>query len=465
MVQVLVVEDDPKIRASLLFQLGQEGFEARGVASAEDAFVALKGDLPDLMLLDVRLGGASGVDLVRSLASQDRLPATIIVSGEASMSETVEALRLGVHDFVEKPFSRERLLQSMRNTLEHRRLRREVAKLSSALESSSQLLGTSAPMEMVRELISKAGPTDGRVLILGASGTGKELVADAIHRASARRDRPFIKINCAAIPEHLIEDELFGHARGAFTDAKNAKPGLFEEADGGTLFLDEIGDMALPLQSRLLRILEDGMVRRVGDTKDRQVDVRVIAATHQDLEQAVAERRFRQDLYFRLSSLPIRIPSLAERSGDVRLLFAHFVDHYRARHKTGRRSIDEAVYPLLERYTWPGNVRELKALAERLVVFGGDPITLEKLPPELVRGSAGGSGAGDLATSEPEIDNGQPLSLRDFRARSEKSYIERILERSAWNFTAAAALLGIERTYLHQKAVTLGIKRPKNGDE
>ncbi len=452
MTDVLVVEDDPKIRASLLFQLGEEGFEARGLASAEEAFVALKEPPPALLLLDVRLPGASGVDLVRSLAAAGRLPPTIIVSGEASISETVEALRLGVHDFIEKPFSRERLLQSIRNTLEHARLRREVATLASALEGTAELLGASPAVEEVRELVAKAAPTDARVLILGESGTGKELVADALHRGSPRRDRPFIKLNCAAIPDHLIEDELFGHARGAFTDARVAKPGLFEEADGGTLFLDEIGDMALPLQARLLRILEDGLVRRVGETRDRQVDVRVLAATHQDLEAAVAEGRFRQDLYFRLSNLPIRLPPLRERGEDVRLLFGHYVEVFRARHKAGRRRIDDSVYPLLERYSWPGNVRELKAICERLVIFGGDPITADRLPVELHRPPSGSTARG--------AQQAAPLPLREFRAQVEKEHIERVLERTGWNFTAAAALLGIERTYLHQKAVTLGIRRP-----
>ncbi len=461
MSRILVVEDDPKIRAGLLFQLGEDGFDAQGHASAEEAYASLKGGgrPPDLLLLDVRLGGLSGVELVRSLAAEGRLPPTVIVSGEASISETVEALRLGVHDFIEKPFSRERLLQSIRNTLEHTRLRHQVAALSSELGGSGQLLGSSAGVEQVRELIAKAAPTDARVLILGESGTGKELVADALHRGSARRERPFIKINCAAIPDHLIEDELFGHARGAFTDARTAKPGLFEEADGGTLFLDEIGDMALPLQARLLRILEDGLVRRVGETRDRQVDVRVIAATHQDLETAVDAGRFRRDLYFRLSNLPIRIPPLRERRDDIAMLFTHFVELFRVRHKTGKRRIDEAVFPYLERYPWPGNVRELKAIAERLVVFGGDPINLERLPPSLKATPEADAGP-VLAVGTAAADAETPLPLREFRARCEREYIERILERCGWNFTAAAATLGIERTYLHQKAVALGIRRP-----
>ena len=295
MTTILVVEDDPKIRANLLFQLREKGYEPRAVEDAESALEILQeGSLaPDLLLSDVRLPGLSGVDLVRRLAGNDILPPTIIVSGEASISETVEAVKLGVHDFIEKPFSKERLFQSIRNTLENAALRREVADLRSELDGEQAILGESPGMVKLRELIARAAPTDARVLIRGESGTGKELVASALHRQSSRARGPFIKINCAAIPSHLIEDELFGHARGAFTDARNAKAGLFEEAHGGTLFLDEIGDMEYSLQSRLLRVLEDGRVRRIGETKDREVDVRVLAATHCDLEKAVQESEFR----------------------------------------------------------------------------------------------------------------------------------------------------------------------------
>jgi two-component system, NtrC family, nitrogen regulation response regulator NtrX len=460
MTRILVVEDDGKIRAHLAFQLGEEGHGVEAVATAEEALPRIAREPPELLLLDVRLPGMSGVELVRRLAAEARLPPTVIVSGEASITETVEALRLGVHDFIEKPFTRERLLQSVRNALEAVRLRREVAALAAEAAGTTELLGGSRALAEVRELIAKAAPTDARVLILGESGTGKELVADALHRGSPRRDRPFIKVNCAAIPDHLIEAELFGYARGAFTDARTAKPGLFEEAHGGTLFLDEIGDMALPLQSRLLRVLEDGLVRRLGETRERQVEVRVIAATHQDLAEAVAEGRFRQDLYFRLSNLPIRVPPLRERPDDVRPLFAHFVDYFRLRHRTGPRRIDPGVYPLLERHRWPGNVRELKALAERLVVFGGDPITAERLPPSL-RGEAPSETAGDDGAGDEPV-----LPLRDFRARAERRYVEGVLARTGWNFTAAARLLGLERTYLHQKAAQLGIRRPRpDGDD
>jgi two-component system nitrogen regulation response regulator NtrX len=397
----------------------------------------------------------SGVELIRRLVAESRLPPTVILSGEASISETVEALRLGVHDFIEKPFTRERLLRSLANTLEHAALARRVAALESRLAAAPEILGTAPAIAALQERIAKAAATDGRVLIVGESGTGKELVAETLHRRSRRSGGPFVKINCAAIPGPLIEDELFGHARGAFTDAKSAKAGLFEEAHGGTLLLDEIGDMDLGLQARLLRVLEDGRVRRVGETRDRQVDVRVIAATHRNLEQAVAAGRFRQDLYFRLAHLPLEVPALRERREDIPLLFAHFVERFGAEHRVRRRRIEESIYPPLLAYAWPGNVRELQHLAERLVVFGADPLTPDQLPAGIFQ-PARSPETGLLRLPAAF----RPLPLRDFKLQCEREYLEAVLRRTDWNFAAAARLLDIQRTYLHQKAQALGIERP-----
>jgi DNA-binding NtrC family response regulator len=457
--RILLVEDDEKIRANLLFQLRAEGFAPQAVGSAEEAhaFLTEAGNpLPDLLLLDVRLGAMSGVDLIRELAPRERLPPTVIISGEASISETVDALRLGVHDFIEKPFSKERLLQSIRNTLENAALKRRVAVLESRLDESPEILGASPAVARLREALDKVAPTDGRVLIRGDSGTGKELVANTLHRKSARRDGPFVKINCAAIAANLVEDELFGHAKGAFTDAKTAKPGLFEEADGGTLFLDEIGDMDVALQARLLRVLEDGRVRRIGETRDRVVDVRVIAATHRDLEAEVASGHFRQDLYFRLAHLPVEVPPLRARGEDIRLLFQHFLERFTVRHRLRRKRVDDRVFALLERHPWPGNVRELRNLCERLVVFGVDPITADQLPAAFFLQETPAAETGLLRLHETQ----RILPWRDFKAESEREYLESVLRRTGWNFAAAARLLDIQRTYLHQKAAALGIERP-----
>jgi DNA-binding NtrC family response regulator len=456
--RLLIVEDDDKLRASLTFQLRAEGFATQAVGSAEEAYRLLTGagePPPHLLLLDVRLPGASGVELVRRLGAAGKLPTTVIVSGEASMSETVDALRLGVHDFVEKPFTRERLLQSVRNALEHAALARRVAALESRLEEEPELLGDSPAMARLREAIARAAPTDARVLVRGPSGSGKELVANALHRGSPRRDGPFVKINCAAIPPHLVEGELFGHARGAFTDARTARAGLFEEASGGTVFLDEIGDMDLALQARLLRVLEDGRVRRLGESKDRAVDVRVLAATHRDLEGEVRAGRFREDLYFRLAHLPIEVPALAARREDVPLLFNHFLARFAARHRLRAKEVGEGVMPVLARYPWPGNVRELRNLCERLTVFGVDPLTPDQLPTTFFSPVPPGE-SGLLRLHE----NQGVVPWKQFKAASEREYLEMVLRRTGWNFAAAARILGLQRTYLHQKATTLGIARP-----
>jgi|CXWL01.1.fsa_nt_gi DNA-binding NtrC family response regulator len=469
---VLIVEDDDKIRAGLLLQLREAGHAPRAVSTAESALRELAPTapvasstergasdhtLPALLLLDVRLPGMSGIALLEHLVAAGRLPPTIVLSGEASVGEAVAALKLGVHDFLEKPFSRERLLRSIENCLERVALRERVVELEQAVRGETPLLGASAAMERLRQGISRVAATDARVLIQGESGTGKELVANAIHQGSARRDKAFVKLNCAAIPAPLIESELFGHARGAFTDATVARAGLFEEADGGTLFLDEIGDMEQGLQSRLLRVLEDGRVRRLGEAKDREVDVRVLAATHRDLEQEVAAGRFRQDLFYRLAHLPLAVPALRERPSDVPELFRNFVEHFAGRHRLRRREVAPDLLAALTRYPWPGNVRELRNLAERLVVFGGDPLTVEDLPPSILTSAAGSpeSGLVRLVESAPLPE------LREFREQCEREYLELVLQRTRWNYSAAARILGIQRSYLHEKAGQLGIHRPE----
>lgn len=451
---ILIVEDDEKIAANMTLRLREEGYGVTGFRTAEDAIAYLRDPTrvqPDMALVDVRLPGMSGIELVRTLG--DAMPATIVISGEASMNETVEAIRLGVHDFIDKPFSRERLIKSVRNCLETSALRRQVGELRSR---DQQIVGVAEAVHALRAAIDKVAPTEARVLIRGESGTGKELVANAIHRASRRASRPFIKLNCAAIPAHLIEDELFGHARGAFTDAKTAKRGLFEEADGGTLFLDEIGDMEPALQSRLLRVLEDGRVRRIGETTDRAVNVRVLAATHRDLEALAREGKFRDDLFFRLATVPIDVPPLRDRREDVPLLFATFLQQFCARNQRISLSVDHEVYAALSAYDWPGNVRELKNVAERLSVFGTDPITVDQLPTSiLTRGGSAENGIVRIGETAPV------MPLRAFKAQCEKEYIEAVLRRTNWNVTRAAELLDIQRTHLHEKMTTLGIVRPE----
>jgi DNA-binding NtrC family response regulator len=452
---ILLVEDDEKIAANIVLRLREEGFGVVPFRAAEEAerWLADPSNLrPDMLLLDVRLPGMSGIDLLRQHGAQ--LPPAVIISGEASMGETVEAVRLGVHDFIEKPFSRERLIKTVRNCLEHAALRRQVDELRAR---EQQILGNAPATRALIGSIEKVAPTDARVLIRGESGSGKELVAAMLHRCSRRNGKPFVKINCAAIPQHLIEDELFGHARGAFTDAKTAKPGLFEQAHGGTLFLDEIGDMDLALQARLLRVLEDGRVRRIGDTSDRAVDVRVLAATHRDLETLAASGAFREDLWFRLAAVPIDVPPLRARRDDVPLLFTAFLEQFCRRNGRTPMSVDADVFERLRAYAWPGNVRELRNVAERLSVFGADPITLEQLPTTILESREDHPETGFVRLAE----RAEIVPLRLFKAHCEKEYIESVLQRTNWNVSRAAELLDIHRTYLHQKMVSLGIARPE----
>jgi DNA-binding NtrC family response regulator len=453
MSRILVVEDDPTTRASLQLQLERDGFHVTAIASGERALELVADEAaepPDLMLLDIRLPGISGVDVVRELQARKRLPPTVVISGEATVAEAVEAVQSGVHDFLEKPISGERLLHTVHCALDHSALQRQVQRLSRELHASSRILGVSPAIERLRDLVARVAASEMTVTICGASGTGKELVARTIHELGPRHDRPFVAVNCAALPAHLIESELFGHVRGAFTDAKSDRAGLFEGADGGTLFLDEIGDMEPALQTRLLRVIEDGKVRRVGSSHDRTVSVRVLAATNRNLEHAVSEGGFREDLYYRLASLVIEVPSLSGRTEDVPLLLDHFLGRACERHGRARPNIEEAAMRLLESYPWPGNVRELKNLCERLAVLGDDPVGPEQLPSAMT----------SMVENSPPA-SGPPDSLSEVRRRVEREHIERVLARTGWNVTAAARILELSRTHLHDKMVTLGIERPR----
>jgi len=458
MSRILIVEDDNRVRIQISLQLEDEGFTVTALGDAEHALSLLRGGEADrfaLLLCDVRLPGASGIELVRQLASENRLPPTIIVSGEATITEAVDALSLGVRDFLEKPFSKNRLLRSVRNCLDHAALEERVRDLEAASAPSTRILGDSEVMRCLGEQIAKIAPTEGRVLILGESGTGKELVASALHRGSKRADKPFVKLNCAAIPGTLIESELFGHMRGAFTGAERDQPGLFEEAAGGTLFLDEIGDMALDLQSRLLRVLEDGVVRRVGGRKDIRVDVRVLAATHHDLRERVREGSFREDLYFRLAALPLEVPPLRARADDIVLLAEHFLARFCRENQIRPKRLDPETERVLRGYHWPGNVRELRNLCERLTILAGDPIRVADLPSDLM--------APETATETGLIRLPSPnriLPLKTFKNQCEKEYLEAVLRVHGWSYGAAADALAIQRTYLHRKITQLGIQRP-----
>jgi DNA-binding NtrC family response regulator len=442
---ILVVDDEKNIRRTLRMVLEGEGYAVEEAGSAEDCLVRLDAGGIDAVLLDVKLPGISGIDALSRVPS---VP-TIMISGHATIDDAVRATKLGAFDFLEKPLDRARVLLSVRNALEKRTLAREVSELKLRL-GEGELLGNSEAMRTLKAQIAKAAPTRGRILIHGESGTGKELVARAVHRQSALSDKPFVKINCAAIPRDLIESELFGHEKGAFTGAVSQRRGVFEAADGGTLLLDEIGDMSHSAQAKVLRVLQTGELGRVGGEETVKVDVRVVAATNKDLERAVREGNFREDLYFRLNVIPLRVPPLRERREDIPLLAQAFAET--ASHENGFREkkIEPAAMDRLCAWSWPGNVRELKNTIERAVVFSGESVTLADLPDEL-RAQANG--------------NGDEVTLREFRDQVERDFIQRKLEQHNWNISRTAEALGIERTNLHRKLRALGLHKPGREEE
>ncbi|MCP4675717.1 MAG: sigma-54-dependent Fis family transcriptional regulator [Deltaproteobacteria bacterium] len=452
--RVLIVDDEKNIRKTLGLVLEGEGYEVVSFGTAEEGLKQLENDGADLMILDIKLPGMSGIDMLQKIRQGPpdfkEIP-IIMISGHASLGEAVEAVKQGATDFFEKPLDRNGILIRVANCLNQRRLVREVEELRTAAGENQELIGDTPVMQKLFEEVKKVAPTKGRVLITGESGTGKELIARAIHRMSQLVAGPFIKVNCAAIPSELIESELFGHERGAFTGAHGRKPGQFELADGGTLFLDEIGDMSMNAQAKVLRVLQSGEMTRVGGQKTLTVDVRVLAATNRDLEEAVRTGLFREDLYFRLNVLPIKAPPLRDRLPDIPVLLNSFISMFCKDNGYRVKAIDQEVIQCLAGYTWPGNVRELKNIAERLMIMSGDRITVTDLPEQI----AGSKPAAAMFTS---FDGPRP-TLREFRETAERQYIQDTLEENDWNISRTAQVLGIERTNLHKKLKALGLSR------
>jgi two-component system nitrogen regulation response regulator NtrX len=458
---ILVVDDEKNIRRTLRMVLEGSGFNALEAASAEQGLDMLKENEVDLVILDVRLPQMTGIEALEKIRSEldtRKLP-VLMVSGHASVAEAVQAVQLGATDFFEKPLDRDRVLVTVRNALKTWQLQREVEQLRADVEQRYEMIGESPVMRELFAQLEKVAPTSGRVLISGESGTGKELIARAIHRLSPRANKSFIKVNCAAIPAELIESELFGYERGAFTGAQGRKKGMFELANGGTLFLDEIGDMSASAQAKVLRALQSGEISRVGSERAIAVDVRVLAATNKDLEVEVKEGRFREDLYFRLNVVPIVSPPLRERSMDIPLLAKGFLHEFCEANGLRDKPIDEEVLEALAERPWPGNVRELRNVVERMAILSGDRITMDDLPEEGVL-SEGRRGSVPPSSVPPTLDEtGERLTLREYRSRAEKDYILQTLEEVGWNISRAATMLGVERTNLHKKMRSYGIRR------
>jgi two-component system, NtrC family, nitrogen regulation response regulator NtrX len=445
---LLVVDDEAGIRESLTSILKDEGYQVDAVASGEEALArANSGDF-DVVLLDVWLPGIDGLQTLSRIQAMQRPPAVIMISGHGTIETAVRATKLGAFDFIEKPLSLEKIVVLVRNAVQQRRLAEENQLLRTELGQRYQVIGDSVPMKAMRQQIAVTAPTNGRVLIYGESGTGKELVARSLHAASLRNSGLFVEVNCAAIPEELIESELFGHVKGSFTGASEDKIGKFQKADGGTLFLDEIGDMSLRTQSKVLRVLEEQRFEPVGSNQTVSADVRVIAATNKNLEQEIARGAFRQDLFYRLNVIPFYVPPLRDRKEDIAILTRHFLNEFSSAYGKRTRELTDSAMDILLRYPWPGNVRELRNLVERLVIVCPHArIEPHHLPPELFRGVA----------ESPQ----QPYStLHEARSAYEREFILRKLQEHRWNMTQTASALGLERSHLYRKMKSLGITAP-----
>jgi len=446
---ILIVDDESGIRESLGALLRDEGYDAEAVASGEECLDRLKRRNFDLVLLDVWLNGMDGLDTLERMQEHSPAPMVVMISGHGNIETAVRATKLGAFDFIEKPLSVEKVVLVARNALEYLRLEEENRRLRAELEERHQILGASVPMKALRQQIALTAPTNGRVLIYGESGTGKELVARALHANSPRSAMPFVEVNCAAIPEELIESEMFGHRKGSFTGASEDKVGKFQKADGGTLFLDEVGDMSLKTQSKVLRVLEEQRVEPLGSNHQVNVDVRVIAATNKKLEDEIGRNTFREDLFYRLNVIPFYVPPLRERTEDLPVLAAHFLNEFCEAYGKKAKDFTGPAMEVLLAYPWPGNVRELRNLVERLVIMCPSPkIEPHHLPPELFRG----------ASKSPQ----KPYeSLQEARAAYERDFVLRKLEENRWNMTKAAAALGLERSHLYRKMRSLGIAPSK----
>jgi two-component system, NtrC family, nitrogen regulation response regulator NtrX len=448
---ILIVDDEKNIRSSLEGILRDEGYEVRSVGSGEELLRQVSQAAPDLVILDVWLPGIDGLQALEELRRVAPELPVIMISGHSSVETAVRATKLGAYDFIEKPLSLEKTVLTVRNALEHRRLAEENLALRQRLQARYEIVGDSPAMHALRAQIQSAAPSHGRVLIRGESGTGKELVARAVHAQSLRAERPFVEVNCAAIPDELIESELFGHERGSFTGATNKRRGKFELADGGTIFLDEVGDMSLKTQAKVLRVLQEQTFERVGGGDTLTVDVRVIAASNKNLEEEIGKGTFREDLFYRLDVIPFEVPPLRERKEDIPLLAVHFLRLFSQEYGKREKELSRAALALLDQAAWPGNVRELRNVMERMVIMvQPDIIEADDLEPSL------------RFPPPPEVTEVIEGTLREAREAFEKQLILRRLAEAHWNVTRAADRLGIERSNLHRKMRAYGIEPPRD---
>ena len=443
MARILVVDDEEGIRRILAQVLEYEGHEVQTGGSGTEALELYASFTPDLTFLDVKMARMDGLEALQKLRESDPQALVIMISGHGTIDTAVEATRRGAYDFLEKPLDTDRLLVTIRNALQQRGLAVENARLRDAVESRYEVVGSSYAIRTLLDRVEKVAPTDARVLITGENGTGKELIARALHRLSPRMDEAFVEVNCAAIPSELIESELFGHMKGSFTGATADRAGKFEQADGGTLFLDEIGDMSMNAQAKVLRALQEGIITRVGGAKPIRVNVRVVAATNKNLEKLIEQGQFREDLYFRLNVVPIHVPPLRERREDIPMLVRHFGERAAEEQRLPARRFTADAIERLTRMDWPGNVRELRNTVERLLILARSNEIDAGDVDRLVGGAAAsGSIPGDLLGAE---------TFSEFKERAERAYILAKLREHDWNVSETARKIEMPRSNLYKK--------------
>ena len=471
--RILVIDDESAIRDSLRMILEYENYEFSGAASGADGLAQIKRDPPDMVVLDIKMPGTNGLETLAEIRRMDESVPVAMISGHGTITDAMQATRLGAFDFIEKPFTSERVLVTVEKGLELRSLRRENRELKLAMEAKYEIVGNSGTLRKVLEAVQRAAPTNATVMLLGESGVGKELVARTIHRNSPRAGQRFIQVNCAAIPEELIESELFGHEKGSFTGATEKQIGKFEQADRGTIFLDEVGDMSAKTQAKVLRVLQEQEVERLGSARTIKVDVRVIAATNKNLEDAIARGEFREDLYFRLNVIPILVPPLRDRREDMPALVQHFAKLTSEEHNLKPKRFEPRAMEVLQRYRWRGNIRELRNTVERVMIMApGDLIRVEDLPAEIRGDSAARPMASEAAapvqsTAAAAAPSSSPTpaagTLREFKEAAERAFLVEKLRENNWNISKTAEALDTPRSNLYKKLEQYGIKQEIDG--
>jgi two-component system nitrogen regulation response regulator NtrX len=459
--RILVVDDEASIRDSLRMTLEYANYEFIGAATGQEGLALIDREAPDLVLLDIKMPGMDGMEVLTRLRAMNETLPVIMISGHGTGSSGADAVNKGAQDFLDKPFeSTDRLLQTISGVLERERLRDENRSLKKAIEVRHQLIGDSSALKQVMAAVGRAAPTNATVLIQGESGVGKELVARTIHRNSLRGRERFVQVNCAAIPEELIESELFGHEKGSFTGATEKQIGKFEQADRGTIFLDEIGDMSPKTQAKVLRVLQEGEVERLGSARTTKVDVRVIAATNKNLEEEIEKAHFREDLYFRLAVIPIQVPPLRDRPEDIPLLVRHYLDYFARENNVRPKRISQGALEAMQRYRWKGNIRELSNTVERLMIMtAGETIDVSDLP-EIVRS---GAGASRSAGAAGEGEASRAGTLREFKDSTERAYLVSKLRENGWNISKTAEVIDTPRSNLYKKLEQYQISQETDG--